>query len=426
MAVGGLERMAYVIGVVVFAFGLLFSVCLHEAGHMGVAKALGMRVSRYFVGFGPTIFSFRRGETEYGLKAIPAGGFVSIDGMSPHVMDVPAGHEQQAFWRASPWKRTAVMLAGSATHVLLAIALLWLALSAFGVERSVDPATTPARLASISDCVVVGNDTLSDGALRACRAGDPPAPAAAAGLRAGDVVTAVNGMPTPDLATFQDTLRKVDASKPVQLTYTRDGVTATATVRPVLAQRPPPDATDSSTLVPTPTIGVVGDLPTTVQREGPISGLGTAFSTTGSMITATFKALGSIPSKVPALIDAVSGGQRDPESPVSVVGASRAGGEILGNQGVGGIAFFLALLAGTNIFLAVFNLLPLPPLDGGHIAVMWFERIRRRIALSRGLPDPGFVRPERIAPVVMAFVAIFGTFALLAVVADVVNPVQLF
>ena len=144
------------------------------------------------------------------------------------------------------------------------------------------------------------------------------------------------------------------------------------------------------------------------------------------MITATFSALGSIPSKVPALIDAVSGGQRDPSSPVSVVGASRAGGEILGNQGVGGIAFFLALLAGTNIFLAVFNLFPLPPLDGGHIAVMWFERIRRRIALSRGLPDPGFVRPERIAPVVMAFVAIFGTFALLAVVADVVNPVKLF
>ena len=175
MAGGGLERMAYGIGVVIFALGLLLSVCLHEAGHMGVAKALGMRVSRYFVGFGPTIFSFRRGETEYGLKAIPAGGFVSIDGMSPHVMDIPPEQDRQAFWRASPWKRTAVMLAGSATHVLLAIALLWLALSAFGVERSVNPASTPARLASISDCVVVGNDTLSDGALRPCRAGDPPA-----------------------------------------------------------------------------------------------------------------------------------------------------------------------------------------------------------------------------------------------------------
>ena len=418
--------MAYVVGVVIFAFGLLLSVCLHEAGHMAVAKALGMRVSRYFVGFGPTVFSFRRGETEYGLKAIPAGGFVSIDGMNPHVLDIPEQHEQQAFWRASPWKRTAVMLAGSVTHFVLAIALLWLALSAFGLQRSVDPATAPARLAAISDCVVVDYQTAGGGGLRGCRAGDPPAPAKVAGLRTGDVITAVGATPTPSLAAFQDAMRRVDASRPVPLTYTRDGVTATATISPVLAQRPPVGATDASTLVGTPTIGVVGDLPSTLVREGPVDGLGSAFQTTGSMLEATFTSLASIPSKVPTLVDAIMGGERDPESPISVVGASRAGGEILDNQGAQGIAFFIALLAGINIFLGVFNLVPLPPLDGGHIAVMWFERIRRRIALSRGRPDPGFVRPERIAPVVMVFIAVAGTFALLAVVADVINPVKLF
>lgn len=418
--------MAYVVGVVIFALGLLLSVCLHEAGHMGVAKLLGMRVSRYFVGFGPTVFSFRRGETEYGLKAIPAGGFVSIDGMSPHVLDIPAEHEQQAFWRASPWKRTAVMLAGSATHLVLAIVLLWLAFSAFGIDRSADPDTAPARLASISNCVVVGYDAGAAGDLRSCRAGDPEAPARAAGLQAGDVVTAVNGRPTPTLASFQAALREVTGAQPVPITYTRDGATRTTTVTPVVAQRPPVGATNASKLVPTPTIGIVGDLPSSLVREGPIQGLGSAFSTSGSMVKATFTALGSIPSKVPALVDALFGGQRDPNSPVSVVGASRAGGEILSNEGSGGVAFFIALLAGTNIFLGVFNLVPLPPLDGGHIAVMWFERIRRRIALSRGRPDPGFVRPERIAPVVMVFIAVFGTFALLAVVADVVNPVKLF
>lgn len=418
--------MAYVVGVVIFAFGLLFSVCLHEAGHMAVAKALGMRVSRYFVGFGPTVFSFRRGETEYGLKAIPAGGFVAIDGMNPHVLDVAEQHEQQAFWRASPWKRTAVMLAGSVTHFLLAIALLWLALSAFGLQRSVDAATAPARLAAISDCVVVDYQTAGGGGLRGCQAGDPPAPAKVAGLRTGDVITAVGATPTPSLAAFQDAMRRVDASRPVPLTYTRDGATATATISPVLAQRPPVGATDASVLVGTPTIGVVGDLPSTLVREGPVEGLGSAFQTTGSMLKATFTSLASIPSKVPTLIDAIMGGERDPESPISVVGASRAGGEILDNQGAQGIAFFIALLAGINIFLGVFNLLPLPPLDGGHIAVMWFERIRRRIALSRGRPDPGFVRPERIAPVVMVFIAVAGTFALLAVVADVINPVKLF
>ncbi|HST66714.1 MAG TPA: M50 family metallopeptidase, partial [Mycobacteriales bacterium] len=255
---------------------------------------------------------------------------------------------------------------------------------------------------------------------------DPQAPARAAGLQAGDVVTAVGARQTPTLAAFQDALRQVDGSRPVQLTYTRDGATRTATVDPVVAQRPRPGATDASSLVPTPTIGVVGDLPTSLVREGPVQGLGSAFSTTGAMVKATFSALGSIPAKVPALVDALFGGQRDPNSPVSVVGASRAGGEILSTQGVGGVAFFIALLAGTNIFLGIFNLVPLPPLDGGHIAVMWFERIRSRIALSRGRPDPGFVRPERIAPVVMVFIAVFGTFALLAVAADVINPVKLF
>ena len=417
--------MAYVVGVVVFAVGLLFSVCLHEAGHMGVAKALGMRVSRYFVGFGPTIWSFHRNGTEYGLKAIPAGGFVAIDGMSPHVADVAPDDEDRAFWRANPWKRTAVMLAGSVTHFLLAIVLLWLALSAFGVQRSVEPDTAPARLASISPCVVEDYETGPNGALRGCRADDPESPARAAGLREGDVITAVGGTPTPTLAAFQQAMRAVAAPE-VTLAYQRDGESRTATVRPVVAQRPPVGSTGGDALVGTPTIGVVGDLPSTLVRQGPLEGLGSAVGTTGDMVSATFRSLAAIPEKVPTLIDAITGGERDPESPVSVVGASRAGGEIIDNQGAQGVAFFLALLAGTNIFLGIFNLVPLPPLDGGHIAVLWFERIRSRIAAWRGRPDPGFVHPERIAPVVMIFIAVVGTFALLAVVADVVNPVRLF
>lgn len=417
--------MAYVVGVVVFALGLLLSVCLHEAGHMGVAKALGMRVSRYFVGFGPTVWSFTRNGTEYGLKAIPAGGFVAIDGMSPHVMDVAPRDEDRAFWRASPWKRTAVMLAGSVTHFILAILLLWLALSAFGIQRAVDPATAPARLAAISPCVVPAYETAANGGVRACTDADPEAPAATAGLQEGDVITAVGSTQTSSLAAFQAAMRAVTTDT-VQITYTRGGESRTATLEPVVAQRPPPGAADASRLVDTPTIGVVGDLPTTLVREGPVEGLGGAFTTGWDMVSATFRSLAAIPEKVPALVDAIFGGERDPESPVSVVGASRAGGEILDNQGAQGIAFFLALLAGTNIFLGIFNLVPLPPLDGGHIAVMWFERVRSRIAHWRGRPDPGFVHPERIAPVIMVFIAIVGTFALLAVVADVVNPVRLF
>jgi membrane-associated protease RseP (regulator of RpoE activity) len=415
--------MAYVVGVVVFAFGLLFSVCLHEAGHMGVAKALGMRVSRYFVGFGPTIFSFHRNGTEYGLKAIPAGGFVAIDGMSPHVLDMAPKDEDRAFWRANPWKRTAVMMAGSATHLLLAIVLLWLAFSAFGVYRQVPTDTTPAQLRSISACVVEEYSPTTG--VRPCRESDAPAPASRAGLRAGDVITRVNSTPTPNLASFQEAMRT--SSGPVTLTYERDGRSTTTTVTPVVAQRPQVGVTgEDAPLVPTPTIGVVGFVPETRERQGPIEGIGTAFSETGNIVTATFGALASIPSKVPALVEAVFGGERDKDSPVSVVGASRAGGEIIDREGTRGIAFFLALLAAINIFLGIFNLLPLPPLDGGHVAVMWFERIRTRIALARGRPDPGFVHPERIAPVIMGFIAIAGLFALLAVVADVVNPISVY
>src|SRR5512133_1260342 len=219
--------MTFTLGVVLFAVGIGLSIALHEFGHLLTAKAFGLKATQYFIGFGPTIFSFRRGETEYGLKAIPAGGSVSIDGMSPHVMDVPAEHERQAFWRASPWKRTAVMLAGSATHLLLAIVLLWVALSAVGVQRTVDPATAPARLASISQCVVVAHDTLASGALRPCRSGDPAAPAIAAGLRAGDVITAIGSTPTPSLAAFQAAVREADGARPLTVTYTRDGVTRT-------------------------------------------------------------------------------------------------------------------------------------------------------------------------------------------------------
>ena len=212
-------------------------------------------------------------------------------------MDIPAEHERQAFWRRRRRKRTAVMLAGSATHVLLAIVLVWLALSASGwsarwIRRPRRPGWPRSPTAWWWSYA-----TLSDGALRPCRAGDPAAPAAAAGLRSGDVITAVNGTPTPDLASFQDTLRKVDGGeKPVRLTYTRDGATATATVRPVLAQRPPAGATDSSNCsCQRQTIGVVGDLPADRASGGADQRarqrVGT---TTRSMITATFKALGSI------------------------------------------------------------------------------------------------------------------------------------
>src|SRR3954447_7735478 len=139
-----------IIGIVVFALGILISVCLHEAGHMVTAKAFGMKVTRYFVGFGPTLWSFRRGETEYGVKAIPAGGFVKIVGMTPQDDDVEPGDEQRAMWRYPVWKRTIVMSAGSVTHFILGFVLLWITLAFVGIPNpklnNIDSNALPAYI----------------------------------------------------------------------------------------------------------------------------------------------------------------------------------------------------------------------------------------------------------------------------------------
>jgi len=185
--------MLYLVGVVAFALAILLSVSLHEAGHMITAKRFGMKVSRYFVGFGPTIFSFRRGETEYGLKAIPLGGFCKIVGMTPQDDDVDPADEPRAMWRFPVWKRTVVMVGGVAMNFVLAIFTLWVAAIFMGLPNP-DYPTTEAQarqepaVISIADCVVVENVS------RACAPGDPASPAAQH-LRDGDRITAINGTP---------------------------------------------------------------------------------------------------------------------------------------------------------------------------------------------------------------------------------------
>ncbi|HEV7756055.1 MAG TPA: site-2 protease family protein [Mycobacteriales bacterium] len=418
--------MAYALGVILFAVGILVSVCLHEAGHMYTAKAFGMKVTRYFVGFGPTLWSFRRGETEYGIKAIPAGGFVKIVGMTPAEDDVAEADQPRAFWRQKVWKRTIVLSAGSLTHFVLGFLLLWVALVGFGVAQQKPAEEVPAVVGTVSACVPATTTAPRPEKDGRCGAGSVAGPAKAAGLRAGDRITSIGRTPTPNVDSFMRVVRQTPAG-PAEVTYVRGGQTRTATVALTPVQRIPLDApADSTTTEKVSAIGIGPDLPVEMVRYGPIEGLGEATSATGTIFRGTFTALGKFPEKVPKLITALTGGERDPETPISVVGASRIGGEIVDRQGFQGAALLLSILASLNIFIGIFNLFPLLPLDGGHIAVVWFERVRSFIAARLGRPDPGSVDYNKLMPLTYAVVLVFGVISVLTIATDVVNPVRLF
>ncbi|OLE29823.1 MAG: zinc metalloprotease [Actinobacteria bacterium 13_1_20CM_3_71_11] len=414
--------MAYLLGVVLFALAIFISVCLHEAGHMLTAKAFGMKVSRYFAGFGPTLWSFRRGETEYGLKGIPLGGFVKIVGMTPQDDDVAPEDQPRAMWRYSLWKRTVVMSAGSVTHFLLGFVVLWITLVFVGVPNpAVDPTRQPAMI-TVAPCVYATDDAPN------CAPTDPAAPAKLAGLQDGDVITSLDGKP---IHTYDDLQKAIRASKfgPVDVTYQRDGRTETTVVALVPATRHPlpnADGTVDPQQQTVPALGVGWQVPPSVPllvTYGPGESVKQSVAYTGRLFGAMGSAIGRIPAKVPALWNSLSGKPRDPNTPISVVGASRLGGETVQH---GAWWLFLNILITLNFFIGVFNLLPLLPLDGGHIAIAFFERIRSWIYARLRRPDPGRVNYLKLMPFTYVVILIFGGFTLLTVAADIVNPITLF
>lgn len=401
--------MSFTLGVVLFALGIGVSIALHEFGHLLTAKAFGMKASKYFIGFGPTLFSFRRGETEYGLKAIPAGGFVSITGMT-RMEEVAEADQPRAFWRFPAWKRTVVLSAGSLTHFLLAI------LAVYGASVTAGLPTSKAVVGSVQPCVVAAPG--SDGAVRACQPGDPAAPALALGLRPRDQIVAVAGQ---RVETYEQLLTALRArpGQTVELTYRRDGEQRTGSVAVQSVRRAPlpGETAGPGGLV---TVGAIGVAPSFTERFGPVAAVGETFRFTGSMFKATGTAIANFPEKVPALLGALAGDTRDPEGPISVVGASRVGGQAIE---AGAVLLFVLLFAGFNIFVGVFNLFPLLPLDGGHIAVLWFERVRSWIARAFGRRDPGPVDLNKLVPLTVLVIVVFGGISVMAILADIVNPI---
>lgn len=401
----------YALALVGFALAIAFAIMLHEAGHMLTAKAFGMKVTEYFVGFGPRIFSFRRGETEYGLKAIPAGGYVKITGMS-HLEALPEEDDRRAFWRFSGPRRTAVLAAGSLTHFVLAFVVLWGASFTVGLPfTSLDQVERAgAVVGQVSRCIP------TDPERRECAAGDPAAPAEAAGLRYGDRVVAVDGQPVELFRDLALAVREAGAG-PATLTVERDGDVREVPVDLVSALRPSLDDPQR-----VEEVGALGISPAYREQYGVLEGFGGAVDFTGELFVRTWEAILDLPSRVPAIFAAAAGQERDLASgdPVSVVGATRLGGQAVAADLW---AEAVALYAGLNVFVGLLNLAPLLPFDGGHIAVLWFERLRSAVARLLRRPDPGPVDVTRLVPLTLAVaVVVFGLSGLL-VYADLVNPI---
>ncbi len=394
------------IGWVIFIVALLFSVMLHETGHFLLAKKFGMKVTRYFVGFGPTIWSTWRGETEYGIKAIFLGGFVKIVGM--HSLDDPDDPEDEplAFRSHPAWQRILVLCAGSAMHFLLALVLI------FGLALGVGIANdNVTQLATISPCVPASLTAYDNGT---CTSSDLASPAKLAGLRAGDVVTAFDGHPVSNFTQLGDAIRAVPPGSSATITVRRDGKLVTLPIKPASVS-----GRSGSYLGIGP--GVL------FQVASPLGAIEYSGTTFGQVLAGSAQAVTAVPRAFPKLFDKNPSSAASTGQVITVVGAAEAtGAEVASNDGWQyKVSFVLLLIASLNIFVGAFNLLPLLPLDGGHIAVIVYERIRAWLARLRGRPDPGLANMAKFLPVSFSVFIVLMIFSLVLVAANIVNPVNL-
>ena len=393
------------LGWVIFLVALLFSVMLHESGHFVMAKKFGMKATRYFVGFGPTLWSTKRGETEYGIKAVPLGGFVKIIGMhSLDDVDDPAD-EARSFRSHPAWQRIVVLCAGSFMHFVLAFLLIFGLALGIGISNE-----NTTQLGTVSTCVAANTAQLNNGT---CTASDRASPARLAGLRVGDQVTAFNGKPVSNWTQLGDAIRKAPAGSAADITVKRDGKTLTlhATLATVSGRSG----------------AYLGIAPAVVfQLVNPVRAAQYAGSAFGQVVAGSVKGLGALPGAVTKLFSkdrsSTAAGQV-----VGVVGAAEAtGAAVAANVGWQyKVSFVLLLIASLNIFVGIFNMLPLLPLDGGHVAVVVWERIRAWFARLRGRPDPGLVDMTKLLPVSFSIFVLLMFFSVALILADIVNPVNI-
>ncbi|TQJ35984.1 M50 family metallopeptidase [Arthrobacter sp. SLBN-122] len=436
----------FILGVVFVALGIAVSIALHEVGHLVPAKLFKVRVTKYMIGFGPTLWSRRKGETEYGVKAVPLGGYVSMIGMYPPNKEdgsvrpsstgmfqtlatearsmaheeVGQGDENRVFYRLPVWKKVIVMLGGPAMNMILGVLLTAVLLMGFGI------ATATTTISDVSKCQVAAGQTVDPDSAD-CRL----TPAAAAGLKPNDTITSFDGKPVTNWEQLTEWIR-ASAGREVAITVQRDGNAVSTTVTPVLSARPVmgPEGrqvTDAAGNLQYQDVGFLGIGAQTALVPQPASSV---LPMAGENIRQVAGVVLNLPARVVGVAKAAfSEEPRDPNGPISVVGVGRVAGEVAAMEAVplqSRLATLVGLMAGLNFALAVFNLVPLLPLDGGHVAGALYEGIRRRVAKLRGRPDPGAFDIAKLLPVTYVVAALLMGMSVLLIYADIVKPVNLF
>jgi membrane-associated protease RseP (regulator of RpoE activity) len=430
------DVLIYTLGVVVFLIGVAASIALHEVGHLWPAKRFGVKVTQYFVGFGRTLWSVKRGETEYGLKAIPLGGYVKLVGMLPPARGADPHEVRKAdtglfsqlisdarhaeyehvndddldrlFYRKPWWQKLIVMAGGPMVNVAISVVLFTVLIAGFGVE---EPTTT---VRAVADCAISDAE-----AGRTCTDADPVTPARKIGLQPGDRIVAFNGRP---VETWDEVTRSIRANGDRVATFgiERNGERLEYSVATAVIARASMDDPKK-----TQKVGFLGVEPT---FEPVRHGLPTVGRVMWGYTVATVDVIVHLPQRMVDVAKAAVGAPRKANGPISVVGASRVAGELVTiddptwrERSVR----IIALLASLNLFLALFNFIPLLPLDGGHIAGALWEALRRGWAKVTGRPDPGYVDVARMLPVAYGVGALLLVMGVLLIYADIVNPVRL-
>jgi membrane-associated protease RseP (regulator of RpoE activity) len=447
-----MTALLYTLGVVAFVLAILVSIGLHEFGHLVPAKKFGCKVPQWFIGFGPTVWSKQVGDTEYGIKAIPLGGYVKIVGMLPpgaeHLVEETTYDEDgepvhkvrrsntglftqlisdaraaeweyvkqhdtdRLFYRLPWWKKVIVMAGGPTVNIAIAFGLFAILFATYGNPR--DEVVEPT-VAAVPECVIPVEEQGRD-----CTAADPATPAKEAGIQPGDEILSFNGTPFRDWESFQQLIRgNADGDAVIEVRRGDEQLTLTTNTTVTLRQTSIEDETLTE-------VGFLGVQPETRFETG---GLVYTTAQMGTMTVETVQALGQLPVKVYEVGRAVVGLQeRDPESPVSIVGGGRFAGEAAASEAfplTEKIVTLLFLVASFNFFIGMFNFVPLLPLDGGHIAGALYEGLKRGIARLLGRPDPGHVDVARLLPVAYVVGLAMLVMGVVLIVADIVVPLRL-